>query len=299
MTETDLFPGFETRRLALGDCELHLRIGGEGAPLLLLHGYPQSHVAWHAVAPTLASRFSLIIPDLPGYGDSIGPPPDPMHLNYAKRTTAKVLVEMMDYLGHGRFHLAAHDRGARVAYRMALDHPDRVMRLASLDTVPTLDIWEAADKDFAIDAFHWPLLAQPAPFPEQLIGANPDLFLDQLLQTWAGSADVLDPRAVAQYRRCFCKPDVLQAMSEDYRAGASIDVEHDRADRDAGRKLVCPVYVPWGVRYSLKSPENVWRRWAEDVSVQPLDCGHFLAEEAPAECATGLLEFFRAGTSSS
>ncbi|MEM7377446.1 MAG: alpha/beta hydrolase [Pseudomonadota bacterium] len=292
MTDTDLFPGFETHRIATGESVLHLRCGGAGPPLLLLHGYPQTHVAWHAVAPRLATRFTLVIPDLPGYGDSVGPPVDAAHLNQAKRTTAATLVELMASLGHAAFHVAAHDRGARVGYRMALDHPDRVRQLASLDTVPTLDIWEAADKAFALDAFHWPLLAQPAPFPETLIAGNPDVFLDQLLSTWAGAPGALDPRAVAEYRRCFRLFSVLQAMSEDYRAGATVDAAHDLADREAGRRVRCPVYVPWGTRYMASSPEPIWRRWADDVRVEAIDCGHFIAEEAPEACAAGLAAFF-------
>ena len=309
MSKSELFPGFENRDVTIpvgesqsgesrsgqtrsGETRIHLRLGGSGPPLLLLHGYPQSHVAWHKVAPILAPHFRLVIPDLPGYGDSLGPPRSDDHTHHSKRVTAAVFVELMSTLGHDRFDVAAHDRGARVGYRMALDHPDRVKRLASLDTVPTLDIWEAADKDFAIDAFHWPLLAQPAPFPERLIGADPDGFLDQLLTTWAGSANALDPAAVAEYRRCFHKPSVLEAMSEDYRAGATLDLLHDQADRDGGRRVLCPVFVPWGQRYTLSSPESVWQRWADDVRTLPLDCGHFIAEELPEACAHGLLDFF-------
>ncbi|MEM6985939.1 MAG: alpha/beta hydrolase [Pseudomonadota bacterium] len=289
----DLFPGFETRRIELSDACLHVRLGGAGPPLLLLHGYPQSHVAWHAVAPVLADHFSLVVPDLPGYGDSLGPPIDADHINYSKRHTAALFVQLMELLEYEQFYVAAHDRGARVGYRLALDHPSKVLRLASLDTVPTLDIWDAANRDFALDAFHWPLLAQPAPFPEQLIGANPDLFLDQLLTTWVGSPNALDPNAVAEYRRCFRAPSVLQAMSEDYRAGATIDWAHDRADRDAGRRLQCAVFVPWGARYTASSPEAIWRRWADDVETLRLDCGHFIAEELPTACANALLAFFR------
>ncbi len=287
-----MFEGFERKRITVGEAEINLVHGGDGPPLLLLHGYPQSHVVWHAVAPLLQERFSLVIPDLRGYGESRGPAPDPEHRNYSKRTMAQDMVAVMERLGHDRFFLAGHDRGARVAYRLTLDHPAHVLRLASLDTVPTLDIWEAMDWEASLDAFHWPFLAQPGGLPERLIGADPDFFLDYLLDRWAGSPGALDPAAVAQYRAHFRKPSVLTAMAEDYRAGATIDVEHDREDRAAWKRIACPLLVPWGRRYMKSSPLAVWRRWADDVQELELDCGHFIAEEAPEACAQALIAFF-------
>lgn len=287
-----MFEGFETQRIALKEVTLHMRLRGEGPPLLLLHGYPQTHAAWHRVAPLLAEHFSLVIPDLPGYGESLGPLPDPQHRNHSKRAMAETMVALMQRLGHERFFLAGHDRGARVAYRLTLDHPERVRRLASLDTVPTLDVWEGMNWRGALDAFHWPFLAQPGGLPERLIGADPDFYLDYLLERWAGRPDALDPLAVAQYREHFRKPSVQIAMAEDYRAGATIDLKHDREDRAAGRRLACPVFVPWGRRYTGGSLRPVWQRWADEVTELEIDCGHFIAEEAPEICAQALIGFF-------
>ena len=290
-----MFEGFEKRQIPVGDCVINLVSGGEGPPLLLLHGYPQTHVAWHAVAPMLAKHFTLIIPDLPGYGDSLGPEPDPEHLNYAKRTTARTLADLMAALGFERFSLAGHDRGGRVAYRMALDHPDRIDRLAVLDIVPTLDVWEAMNWEQALEAYHWPLLAQPAPLPERLIGQDPDFYIQHLLDRWIQDDHHLAPEAVAHYLGQFHKASVIAATCADYRAGASQDVAHDRADRAAGKRLACPLLVVWGRGYFLtteKSPAEVWRDWAEDVSEAALECGHFVAEEQADACAAALQHFF-------
>ncbi|WP_282604918.1 alpha/beta fold hydrolase [Pelagibius sp. Alg239-R121] len=292
-----MFDGFKTRQIPIGDCIINLRIGGEGPPLLLLHGYPQTHAAWHAVAPILAKHFQLIVPDLPGYGDSIGPEPDPEHQNYAKRTTAKIMVELMVELGHERFQLAGHDRGGRVAYRLALDHPQRVERLAALDIVPTLEVWEAMDWKQAIEAYHWPFLAQPAPLPERMIGSDPDFYIKHLLDRWKQDGNSLDPMAVDQYLSQFHKASVIAATCADYRAGASQDLEHDRADRIAGRRIACRTLVIWGRGYFTtqdSTPADTWRTWTEAVTEVALDCGHFLAEEQPEDCAKALLEFFSA-----
>ena len=287
-----MFEGFERKRVNVGDAEINVMLGGEGPALLLLHGYPQTHVIWHAVSPLLQAHFSLVIPDLRGYGDSVGPPPDPEHRNYCKRTMANDMVSVMAEFGHERFFLAGHDRGARVAYRLTLDHPDRVLRLASLDTIPTLDMWELMDMEVAISAFHWLFLAQPAPIPEKLIGSNPDFFLNHLLNRGAGKADALDDDAVAHYTEHFRKPSVLAAMAEDYRAGETIDLLHDKEDRKAGKRITCPVFVLWGSRYTDGSPLEIWRKWADDVHELRLDCGHFVAEEEPVACANALRDFF-------
>ncbi len=292
-----MFDGFERRRIALGEADLNVLTGGRGPAVLLLHGYPQTLAMWHAVAPLLADRFALVMADLPGYGDSIGPAPDAAHVNYSKRTTAMSMVRLMESLGHRRFMLAGHDRGARVAYRLALDHPDRVSRFAALDIVPTLEVWEQMDWKEALATYHWPFLAVPAPLPETLIGGNPDFYLHHLLARWAGRREALAPEAVAAYERAFRKSSVIAATCADYRAGAGIDIEHDRADREAGRRIACPVLVVWGRNYlgdKVGSPLATWRRWAEDVSEVPLDCGHFLAEEEPEACAAALRDFFSA-----
>jgi len=290
-----MFEGFRERQIQAGDARIFMRIGGEGPPLLLLHGFPQNHVMWHLVASRLAESFSVVMPDLRGYGDSLGPPPDPDHRNYSKRVMAADMIAVMSALGHQRFLLAGHDRGGRVAYRLALDHPERVSRLAVLDILPTVDVWERMNAEAALRSYHWLLLAQPAPLPERLIAHDPDFYLRHLLDRWAGRPDALDPAAVVEYARHFRKPSVIEAMCEDYRAGATVDRRDDRADRQNGRRLSCPTLVLWGTRYLAQkagSPLDVWRPWAEDVREVPLACGHFLAEEQPEACAEALTAFF-------
>jgi haloacetate dehalogenase len=292
-----LFEGFAERRVTLSEAELFLRLGGEGPPLLLLHGYPQTHVAWHRVAPRLMRKFTLIMPDLRGYGASRGPKPDPQHRNYAKRAMARDMAELMTALGHERFLVAGHDRGARVGFRLALDAPERVQRFAALDIIPTLDVWEQMDADKALAGYHWQFLAVPAPVPEHLIGADPAFYVTHLLARWAGRRDALDPESVAAYVGQFHDPAVIAATCEDYRAGASIDRVHDAEDRRHGRKIGCPVLVLWGRGYltsKAASPIAVWRRWADDVRDIAFDCGHFVVEEVPEACAAALIDFFDA-----
>jgi len=284
---------YQQKLIDVGDAKINLRIGGRGSPLLLLHGFPVSHVHWHAIAPILESNFTLVIPDLRGYGDSIGPRPDGDHASFSKRTMANDMVSIMSKLGFEQFRVAGHDRGARVAYRLTLDHPERVSHLATIDTIPTLDVWEAFDMDSANDAFHWSLLAQPAPFPERLIGADPDFFLHHLLESWAGNATPLAESTVAEYTRHFRKASVIEAMAEDYRAGATIDLLHDQQDMSASKKIHCPVFVPWGNQYTGTSPLSTWLKWADNVQELSIDCGHFVAEEAPEQCAKALAEFFK------
>ena len=290
-----MLEGFQSRRIQLSEAEIYLRIGGEGPPLLLLHGYPQTHLAWHRVAPMLARSFTLIMPDLRGYGRSKGPPPDPDHRAYSKRSMAQDMVAAMDHLGFARFSLAGHDRGGRVGYRLCLDHPQRVERFAALDIVPTLEVWDEMDWRRALGTYHWPFLAVPAPLPERLIGAEPEFFVRHLIQRWAGRAQAFDPEAVSDYVAQFRDPAVIAATCEDYRAGASVDRDDDLADRMAGRKIACPVLVIWGHDYSASaaSPAEVWRRWADRVEEVALDCGHFVMEERPQACADALLSFFR------
>jgi haloacetate dehalogenase len=274
-----MFQGFRTTFVDAGDAKIHTVYGGTGPALLLLHGYPQSHVAWHAVAASLQERFTLIIPSLRGYGDSIGPEPDNGHLGYSKRSMALDMVKVMQAFGHERFSLAGHDRGGRVAYRLALDHPGRVSRLAVLDILPTLDTRKHLDREFAIDGFHSLLLAQPRPVPETLIAPNPLFFLRLLLSRFAGKTATLDPRAVAEYERCFSKSSVLSATCEDYRAGATIDLMHDREDRQASRRIECPVLILRCTQYMPSSAVSTWRLWADNVEEVPIDCGHLIAEE--------------------
>ena len=290
-----MFEGFERHQVAVGDASIHAVTAGAGPPLLLLHGFPQTHAMWHKVAPSLRDSFSLVVADLRGYGESTGPRPDPEHLGYSKRAMGADMVGLMAAFGYDRFAVAGHDRGGRVAYRLALDHPERISRLAALDIIPTFDVWRLMGADAAMRMYHWPFLAQAAPMPERLIGQDPDAYLMHLLDKWTGLKGSLDPAAVAEYARHYRKPAVIEASCEDYRAGATIDREHDRLDRDAGRRIECPTLIVWGTSsMSLRAsaPLNVWRTWATDVREVALECGHFVPEEQPEACAAALLEFF-------
>lgn len=289
------FEGFDTQMIDVGDAAIHVRCGGRGAPLLLLHGYPQTHLCWHRVAPLLADSHRLVIPDLRGYGRSRGPSPDANGDAYAKRAMAADMAALMTKLGHDRFDVAGHDRGGRVAYRLALDSAARVRRLAVLDIVPTLEMWRRIDHAKALKSFHWAFLAQPAPMPEAMIGRDPDFWLQHLIDRWAGDASSIAAEAMDDYRRCFRDPRVIAATCADYRAGAGIDVAHDQEDLDAGRRIACPMRVVWATRYlAARSPLATWRAWADQVDEVEIDCGHFIAEERPQQCATALHEFFLA-----
>ena len=289
-----MFDEFVVKRLAIGEVEIHLRVGGAGAPLLLLHGYPQTHAMWHKVAPALAEHFTVVVPDLRGYGDSAKPASDAAHVHYSKRTMANDQVAVMRALGFERFAVCGHDRGARVAYRMALDH-DCITRLAVLDIVPTLEQFERMGKDGSLGSFHWYFLAQPAPFPETLIGAQPDYFLHHMLRSWGGTQGAFTAEAMAEYERCFRNPETIRATCEDYRAGASIDCELDAQDRQRGHHIACPVLALWGDRgraHKRQAVLEIWRMWATEVSGHGLNCGHFLPEEAPEETFEALHTFF-------
>jgi haloacetate dehalogenase len=289
----DLFPGFRTERVGAAETEIHARVGGAGPPVLLLHGYPQTHACWHRVAPLLARRFTVVCPDLRGYGESGRPPSDAGHAAYAKRAMARDQLEAMARLGFDRFAVVGHDRGARVAYRMALDHPERVTRLAVLDIVPTVETWARMDHRAALDSYHWLFLAQPFDLPERLIGADPDYFLRWTLASWAEPGAAFDPRALAAYGRAFRDPAVIHATCEDYRAGATVDLEADAADRGR-RRIACPVLALWGAARPQARPWDplaIWREWAVDVQGEPLRCGHFLPEEAPADVGAALDRF--------
>lgn len=277
-----MFPEFEERHVDVGDAEIHLRIGGEGPPLLLLHGFPQTGVAWHEVAPRLAAEYTVVVPDLRGYGESTGPA-DPGAADYTHRAMAADMVAVMEALGHGECRIAGHDRGARVGYRFALDFPERVRKLAVLDIVPTLETAERMNYENAKGRYHWLFLAQPHPIPETLINNEPTFYVDHLIESWSADADDLDPEAVAAYHRSFRRERVVRACCEDYRAGLSLDLDHDRASRDADDRIECPLLVLWGGVRDRDSIDvmDVWEPWAADVQGGPLPCGHFVMEEAP------------------
>jgi haloacetate dehalogenase len=289
-----MFDGFERHKVQTSGAEINLVRGGEGPPLLLLHGYPQCHVMWHRIAPALAEEFTVIAADLRGYGDSSKPESDPEHLAYSKRATAQDQVEMMEFLGFDEFHVAGHDRGGRVVHRMALDHPGRVGKLAVLDIAPTYTVFRETDKAMATAYYHWFFLIQPFDFPERLIGNDPEYFLRRTMGRWGRDENAFRPEAMAEYIRCFSDPATIHASCEDYRAAASIDLVHDEADM--ATKLTCPTLVLWGERGFVGKQYDVletWRERAADISGQAIDCGHFLAEEAPDETREALADFFR------
>jgi haloacetate dehalogenase len=291
-----LFPQFEPRRIRTSGTEINLVLGGSGPPLLLLHGYPQTHAMWHRIAPRLAQHFTLVCADLRGYGDSGKPVSDPEHRTYAKRAMAQDQVEVMQALGFSRFAVAGHDRGGRVAHRMARDHPERIERLAVLDIVPTAIMYGRTDKAFATAYYHWFFLIQPYDLPERLVGADPEYYLRKKLGGWgtAGLAP-FDARALAEYARCFRDPATIHATCEDYRASAGIDLVHDAGDRQ--QKLACPLLVLWGdkgVVHRLFDPVADWQSVASDVRGKALVSGHYLAEEVPCETCAELLAFFGA-----
>lgn len=297
-----MIAGFSHSRIALGDITLSVhRAGprgtaGKGA-LILLHGFPQNHHAWAPVAPAFAEAFDVIIPDLRGYGESDAPPDDAQHTIYSKRRMAGDIVALMDALGIDRAHLLGHDRGARVAYRMGFDHPRRVDRIGVVEILPTADYWSGMNAHLAMRLYHWMFLAQPAPLPETLIGADPAYFLDHTVRSWsrAKSLDGFDPAALESYRAQMADPAHRHAMCADYRAGATTDRDHDEADLKAGRKLTAPLHLLWatsGFPASAGDPSSAWRRWAETVTTSSCESGHFVIEENPRAVLDSFLPFF-------
>ncbi|MEO0618361.1 MAG: alpha/beta hydrolase [Pseudomonadota bacterium] len=298
MTTTDLLEGFASTSLDTGNAKIFVRHAGNGPPLLLLHGYPQTHVHWHRLAPKLTKRFTVYCADLRGYGASSIPETDAEHAPYSKRAMARDMLDVMTHFGHARFSLGGHDRGGRVAYRLALDHPDRVKQLLLFDIVPTIDVWDDMRWNTAISAYHWPFLAQAHPLPETLINANPEFYCDWTLRSWTGaqSIDVFDPIALNAYRAQMADPDRVHAMCEDYRAGATFDRKLDAADREAGRKIDMPTLMMWSETYlvarSQAGPKQTWEHWCSNLTAEPIPSGHFLAEEAPDACAAAIFRFF-------
>ena len=290
-----------TAEIPAGETTIFLRRLGSGSPVLLLHGFPQTHLMWSHVAPLLARDFTVVCADLRGYGRSGCPASTPDHAPYAKRALARDMVAVMERLGFPRFSVAGHDRGGRVAYRLALDHPDRVARLAVLDVVPTEAVWARADARFALGFWPWSLLAQPAPLPERLLAAGADAVVDDALGGWGSPAAAFGPEVRASYVGALRDPAHAHAICEEYRAAATLDREHDRADRAAGRRILCPLLALWSARGALDTwyaeesgPLALWRQWADDVQGHALEAGHFFPEEVPAPTADALRRFFSA-----
>lgn len=287
------FPGFETRKIQTSGATINTLRGGSGPPLLLIHGYPQTHVEWHKIAPALAREFTVVMTDLRGYGDSSKPHGGENHANYSKRAMALDQIEVMKTLGYDRFAVAGHDRGARVAWRLAVEHADRVTRLAVLDIVPLP--YSMVTREFATQYFHWFFLIQPAPFPETLIGGNADFYLRSRFLRPTGGTGAITPEAFAEYLRCFNDPATIHATCEDYRAGATIDLEH--ANGDGAKRVECPLLVLWGERGTvgrLYDVMKIWHNHAVNVTGKALAAGHFLPEEAPKETLSELLLFLKA-----
>ncbi|SEP56477.1 haloacetate dehalogenase [Loktanella sp. DSM 29012] len=296
-----MIDGFTQTRIDCGDVHLSVHRAGQGMPLILLHGYPQNHHCWAKVAPTFARHFDVIVPDLRGYGDSDAPPDNSEHSTYSKRTMAADIANMMNALGIDRAHVLGHDRGARVAYRFALDHPKRIDRLGIIEIVPTGDFWGAWNADLAMAAYHWTFLAQPAPLPERMIGADGAGYADWTLSAWtlAKGLDDFTPAALASYRAQMADPARVHAMCADYRAGAFFDRPLDEADRAAGARIAAPLRFLWaegGFPARTGDPLDLWRGWASDVTGNACRSGHFAMEENPQAVLNAFLPHFGALT---
>lgn len=294
--QKDLFSGFETHHITTDIGDFPVRVGGEGPAVLCLHGYPQTHAMYHKLAPLLSEKYTLILPDLRGYGAAPKPPTDEAHSPYCKKAMAKDMFQIMTALGYDRFRLVGHDRGGRVAHRLAKDYSNHVSQLTVLDIAPTLAMYESTNMAFATAYYHWFFLIQAAPLPEQMIGADPEFYLRQKFKMWSRAQDWLSEEAFACYLEAFKHKDTIHATCEDYRAAATVDLIHDRADFE--QKLNMPVQALWGVQGFVGRQYNVikeWQKVANTVTGHPVSGGHFLPEEATEETADALLSFWEQG----
>jgi haloacetate dehalogenase len=293
---SELFPDTRTEQFDVGAVRIHARIGGNGPPLLLLHGFPQTHLMWHPIARDLMARFTCVMPDLRGYGQSSCPPNSADNSAYAKREMARDMIAVMAQLGFDRFAVVGHDRGGRVSYRMALDRPELVKCLAVLDIVPTHAMWSGMNAKVAMKAYHWAFLAQPYPMPETLLEKSALQWIDHTLAAWTGSKDLsaFHPRALAAYRAMFAEPERIHALCNDYRAGATIDLAIDGADVAAGRRIAAPTLALWGQSgfpSETAGPLSTWQEWCERVEGRGIPGGHFIVEENPRDTLAALMPF--------
>jgi haloacetate dehalogenase len=296
MNDSRLFPGFHAEDIPTKGATIRTLRAGSGPPLLLLHGYPQTHVIWHKIAHQLTSRFTVVLTDLRGYGDSSKPEGGLRHANYSFRAMAQDQLEVMHLLGYQRFCVGSHDRGARTAHRLCLDHPEAVRKVAFLEIVPTLRMYRDTSKEFATKYMWWFFLIQKAPLPEHMIGADPNFFLDEHFELQNGTPGALTAEALGEYRRCFCTPETIHATCEDFRAAAEIDLEIDEADERAGHKIEAPILALWGAKGAVGKLWSVLKVWSQHANAPAqggsLDSGHYLAEERPEEVLQEFLHFF-------
>jgi haloacetate dehalogenase len=280
--------------ISVGDITVNLTISGTGYPVVLVHGFPETKIAWNKIAPKLAEDFTVIIPDLPGYGDSSGPLADSKHQNYSKRSLGNILIQVIKQLGIDQFALAGHDRGGRVAYRMALDHPELITNLVLLDIIPTIEIMERLTYDTVVHMENWFFLSQPKPFPETLINAMPEYYLNHILDSWSKKKTAISRNAKIEYLRCFRNPKVVEAICEEYRA-TETDLKNDQIDRMKRKHVVCPTLILWpkkGFTDAFGDPLAIWRNWADNVRGLALPCGHFMMEEAPDNVLNEIKKFW-------
>lgn len=292
----EFFPGFSAETIQTSGTTIHVLRKGTGRPLLLLHGYPETHLTWHKVAPKLAEQFAVVVPDLRGYGASGKPEGGERHENYSFRAMARDQVDVMRHFGHERFLVAAHDRGARVTHRLCLDHPEKVEKACLMDIAPTLTMYEGTNKEFATKYMWWFFLIQPAPLPEHMIGFDPKFFLQGIFEGLNKTPGAIAPRVMDEYARAFSNPAAIHASCEDFRAAADIDLDMDKTDEEAGRKIKCPLHALWGGKGTIGATWDVLATWREKsaapVTGKALDCGHFLQEERPGDLLTELFQFF-------
>lgn len=287
-----MFEGFASKKIKTSEIEVNLKIAGNGPPLLLLHGYPQTHVIWHKIAPKLAEKFTVVTPDLRGYGDSDKPPTTSDHAPYSKRAMAQDQVEVMQHFGFEKFSVVGHDRGARVAHRMVRDHPEKIEKIVVLDISPTNEMYETTDKVFATAYYHWFFLIQPNGLPEGMIGKDPEFYLQNKFKSWGRSQDAITKEAYGEYLRCFSTPQAIHASCEDYRAAATIDLVHDAQDK--GKKITQPLLALWGNEGFVGNHYDVlktWRNVADNVCGHGVKGGHYVPEEAPQETLKALIDF--------